>query len=350
MDNSQLSVLKGCLVCLEQGMSVTLVSVAKTWGTSPRQVGSLLAVSSGGQFFGSVSGGCVEEDLISRLVEEPVTQATLLLYGETQEQRHQFGLPCGGVLQLVAEPFNDKQEVQNLIQKIENREAVYRTTFLSQETLTSKNKKTIENTSQQQAFSPEHKIQLTQHSWNNIFGPVWHLIIVGAGETGQYLSQFASSLGFQISITDPRPDYRANWPLKEFPLLEGFPDDAIEKLNVDTRTAIVTVAHDPRVDDMALLQALKSEAFYVGALGSKANNDQRRERLMEHFDFSQKQVARLHGPVGLPLGSKTPAEIALAIMADITALKNGIDLKAQLDKNAYQSTSESATAVCQIAS
>jgi xanthine dehydrogenase accessory factor len=304
----------------------------------------LLAVSNGGHFFGSVSGGCVEEDLISRLAKHPAKQATLLLYGETQEQRHHFGLPCGGVLQLVAEPFNDINEIKNLIHKIENREAVYRTTFFSDDA------KDLQHTVSSTEFSAKHKIALSEKSWSNIFGPVWHLIIVGAGETGQYLVQFANSLGFQVSITDPRPDYRANWPLDNFPLLHGFPDDAIESIHVDKRTAIVTVAHDPRVDDMALLQALKSDAFYVGALGSKANNDQRRERLIEHFDFSQKQVARLHGPVGVPIGSITPAEIALAVMAEITALKNGVNLKAQLDQSAYASTSQSEKAACQIAS
>lgn len=338
MDNSQLSVLKGCLICLKQGMSVTLVSVAQTWGTSPRQVGSLLAVSSDGKFFGSVSGGCVEEDLISRLVGKPITRATLLLYGETQEERHRFGLPCGGVLQLVAEPFNDIDEIQTLINKINNREAVLRTIFFNEQ-------KNIN-----QEYSAHHRISLNQQSWSNIFGPVWHLVIVGAGETGQYLAQFATALGFQVSISDPRPDYQKNWPLKNLPLLDGFPDDVIAQLKIDTRTAIVTVAHDPRVDDMALLQALKSKAFYVGALGSKVNNDARRKRLIEHFDFTQQEVDKLAGPVGLPLGSKTPAEIALAIMAEITALKNGMNLKAQLDDNAYASTSTSAQAVCKIAS
>lgn len=338
MQDSQLSVLKGCLAEIQLGNSVTLVSVAETWGTSPRQIGSLLAVSNDGKFFGSVSGGCVEEDLIDRLIQEPVKAPTLLLYGETQEERHRFGLPCGGVLQLVAEPFNDENEVQSLIKSIESRQAVYRTTSF------------VNGTVQSEAFRSEHKAKLNQSAWHNVFGPVWHLVIVGAGETGRYLAEMASALGFQITVTDPRPDYQTNWPLKDrYPLSEGFPDDVIESMNIDQRTAIVTIAHDPRVDDMALLQALKSDAFYVGALGSKVNNDARRQRLIEHFDFTQQEVDKLSGPVGLPLGSKTPAEIALAIMAEITALKNGIDLKQQLDENGYKSTSTSAQAVCELA-
>lgn len=344
MQDSQLSVLKGCLASLQQGHSVTLVSVAQTWGTSPRQIGSLLAVSSNGKFYGSVSGGCVEEDLIQRLVDAPIQQPTLLLYGETQEERHRFGLPCGGVLQLVSEPFNDIEEVNSLIQSIDNRQAIYRTTYFD-----SSNPNVPKNI-KSEPFQNQQKAQLTETTWSNVFGPIWQLVIVGAGETGRYLADMASALGFQITVTDPRPDYRANWPLQnQFPLAEGFPDDVIEAMNIDNRTAIVTVAHDPRVDDMALLQALKADAFYVGALGSKVNNDARRQRLMEHFDFTQQEVDKLAGPVGLPLGSKTPAEIALAIMAEITALKNGVDLKAQLNESNYKSTSTSAQAVCELA-
>jgi len=338
MQDSQLSVLKGSLRCLQQGHHVTLVSVAATWGTSPRQIGSLLAVSSNGQFFGSVSGGCVEEDLIARLIDTPVLKPTRILYGETEDERHRFGLPCGGVLQLVAEPLNNQNEIRALISAIEDRKAVYRSTFFE-----NGNIKT-------EPFNGEHQAQLTAHAWQNVFGPVWHLVIVGAGETGRYLADMASALGFQITVSDPRPDYRQNWPLQSrFPLAEGFPDDVIAALNVDQRTAIVTVAHDPRVDDMALLEALNSDAFYIGALGSKVNNDARRQRLMDHFGFSQQHVKKLAGPVGLPLGSKTPAEIALAIMAEITALKNGVDLKQQLREHAYRSESASAKAVCALA-
>lgn len=311
MQGSQLDVLKGCLHCLQQGEQVTLVSVANTWGTSPRPIGSLLAVSSSGRFYGSVSGGCVEEDLIHQLTQQPIKKVTKLKYGETEAERHRFGLPCGGALELIAEPIVQIKPIAELINDIEIRRTQVRSVSLNTGHVT------LEPWQHQDA-------ELTQDHWVNVFGPTWRLFIVGAGETGRYLAEFAQGLGFEILVSDPRPDYRMNWPLQSVPLLEGFPDDLLDAMTIDRRTAIVTVAHDPKVDDMALLSALHSDAFYIGALGSKANNQQRRQRLVEHFAFTQTQVNRLHGPVGLNIGSKSPPEIALSILAEITAIKNGI--------------------------
>jgi xanthine dehydrogenase accessory factor len=332
MQDSQLDVLNGCLACLKKGQQVTLVTVVKTWGTSPRPVGSLLAISSGGLFFGSVSGGCVEEDLINKLASSPVKHPQLLIYGETEAERHHFELPCGGALQLIAEPLDDVSEVSGLIANIENRKAVLRSTHLTEYSVS------ITPWTQQNPL-------LTKNIWQNVFGPTWRLMVIGAGETGRFLAEIAEGLGYETLVSDPRPDYRKNWPLKNIPLLDGFPDDIINQLKIDNRTAIIAVSHDPKVDDMALLAALNSEAFYVGALGSKLNNQQRRARLVEHFGFSKAQVAQLHGPVGLNIGSKTPAEIALSILAEITAIKNGIQPSKALEKKADQS---SATGVCSL--
>ncbi len=338
MQGSQLDVLKGCLSCLQNGEHITLVSVAKTWGTSPRPVGSLLAVSSSGLFFGSVSGGCVEEDLIEQLKNTPATFPHLIIYGETEAQRHHFGLPCGGALQLIAEPLNDIEEVKNLIQAIETRKTLLRTVSINQ------NQVSLIPWHQQEPLLTTQNNQ-SSGQWQNVFGPTWRLMIIGAGETGRFLAEMAEGLGYEVLISDPRPEYRKNWPLKHIELLEGFPDDIIQSLNIDQRTAIVAVAHDPKVDDMALLTALKSDAFYIGALGSKSNNQQRRERLLEHFDFTQQEVDRLHGPVGLNIGSKTPAEIALSILAEITAIKNGIQPSKAIEQKALQ---QSATQVCSL--
>ncbi|WP_257266375.1 XdhC family protein [Endozoicomonas sp. ONNA2] len=332
MQGSQLEVLTGCLSCLEQGEKITLVSVAKTWGTSPRPVGSLLAVSSSGRFFGSVSGGCVEEDLIEQLAQNPVRFVQKIIYGDTAEERHRFGLPCGGTLELMVEPLNDTEDVNFLIEHIATRKTCLRKVSLETGQVT---------------YLPWQKQapQLSPPHWQNVFGPTWRLMVIGAGETGRYLAEFAGGLGFEVLVSDPRPDYRSNWPLQDLPLLTGFPDDIIQALNVDVRTAIVAVAHDPRVDDMALLTALKSDAFYVGALGSKLNNQARRARLREHFDFSEAEVNRLHGPVGLNIGSKSPAEIALSILAEITAIKNGILPCKALEKKEDQI---SRTAACDL--
>ena len=338
MQGSQLDVLKGCLSCLQNGEQITLVSVAKTWGTSPRPVGSLLAVSSAGLFFGSVSGGCVEEDLIDQLKHTPATSPQLIIYGETEAERHHFGLPCGGALQLIAEPLNNIQEVKSLIEAIETRQTLLRTVSINSDHIS------LTPWQHEEPLLTTDKKENTGN-WQNVFGPTWRLMIIGAGETGRFLAEMAEGLGYEILISDPRPEYRKNWPLKHIELLEGFPDDIIQSLNIDQRTAIVAVAHDPKVDDMALLTALKSDAFYIGALGSKLNNAQRRARLLEHFDFTQQEVDRLHGPVGLNIGSKTPAEIALSILAEITAIKNGIQPTKAMEQKAQQ---HSDTEVCHL--
>jgi xanthine dehydrogenase accessory factor len=133
----------------------------------------------------------------------------------------------------------------------------------------------------------------------------------------------AKALDYEVLICDPRVEYTAEWDVPEATLVDGMPDDAVIKLNLDTHSAVVALTHDPKLDDMALLEALKSPAFYVGALGSRASNAGRRERLLKYVDLSEAEVARLHGPIGLPIGSCTPPEIAVSILAEMTAVKNG---------------------------
>jgi len=167
-----------------------------------------------------------------------------------------------------------------------------------------------------------------QLSWDGrclttLHGPVWRLLIIGAGQVSHYLASMAQALDYQVLICDPRVEYSAGWDVPGATLLPGMPDNAVVDLALDPRSAVVALTHDPKLDDMALLEALKSPAFYVGALGSRANNARRRERLLQHFDLSDAEVARLHGPVGLPIGSRTPPEIAVSILAEITAIKNG---------------------------
>ena len=136
----------------------------------------------------------------------------------------------------------------------------------------------------------------------------------------------AQALGYRVYICDPRNEYADGWDVPGTERIAEMPDDAVTALNLDPRSAVVALTHDPKLDDLALLEALKSPAFYVGALGSKANNGKRRERLLQYFDLSPAEVDRLHGPVGLSIGSRTPPEIAIAILAEMTAVKNGRNL------------------------
>jgi xanthine dehydrogenase accessory factor len=158
---------------------------------------------------------------------------------------------------------------------------------------------------------------LTQH------GPRWRLLIIGAGQLSRFLAQIASAMDYHVTVCDPREEYRAGWNLAEARLVHAMPDDLVQEMQLDARSAVVALTHDPKLDDLALMEALKSAAFYVGAIGSRANNAKRRERLLQ-FDVTPAQLARLHGPIGLYIGSKTPSEIAISILAELTAVKNGV--------------------------
>ena len=156
-----------------------------------------------------------------------------------------------------------------------------------------------------------------------VHGPRWRLLIIGAGQLSRYIAQMAQALDYQVTVCDPRLEYADTWDVPNAELKRGMPDDVVGEMNLDGHSAVVTLTHDPKLDDLALLEALKSPAFYVGAIGSRKNNDARRRRLAD-FDLSQEEIARLHGPVGLRIGSKTPPEIAVAILAEMTAIRNGV--------------------------
>ncbi len=320
MQDTQLEVLLGSRDALLAGCAVTLVSVVKTWGTSPRPVGALLAVADDGRFWGSVSGGCVEDDLLSRLAAQPVAVPELAVYGETAAERQRLGLPCGGTLQLLLEPLRQVVEVEPLLQAIESRRLLLRSTHIGSGAV---DLQPLSGAALQECG----EARLDDGVWHNIFGPVWRLLIIGAGQTSRYLAGMAQALGYSVSISDPRPEYRQSWDVADTTLLPGYPDDAVAAFAPDQRTAIVALTHDPRLDDAALLAALQSDAFYVGALGSLRTNANRRQRFREHFDFDELTLAKLHGPVGLPIGSKTPPEIALSVLAELTALRNRVDLR-----------------------
>jgi xanthine dehydrogenase accessory factor len=155
-------------------------------------------------------------------------------------------------------------------------------------------------------------------------------LLIGAGQISSFLAPMANMVGYQVSVCDPRIEYTKEWHIPDVQLLSTMPDDAVIAMNVDAHCAIVALTHDPKLDDMALLEALKSPAFYVGALGSKRNQEKRKSRLLEHFDLTQEQLERLYGPVGLFIGSKTPPEIAISILAEMTAVKNGVLSRASI--------------------
>jgi xanthine dehydrogenase accessory factor len=313
LDSVDLQVLKSARDWLRGGHRVVLATVVKTWGSAPRPIGALTAIREDGMVVGSVSGGCVEDDMIERVRrrelvgDKPATTS----YGVSAEQARRFGLPCGGTLELVVEPLGAASELDELLARVESHELVVR--ILNMDT----GHVDIAPGKWSDQLSFDGKTLFSVH------GPHWRLLIVGAGQLSKYLAQMAQALGYHVTVCDPREEYANTWDVPGAELTRGMPDDVVIAMNLDAHSAAVTLTHDPKLDDMALLEALKSPAFYVGAIGSKKNNEARRRRLAD-FDLAEREIDRLHGPVGLKIGSKTPPEIAIAILAEMTAIKNGV--------------------------
>jgi len=317
MNSVDLSVLETLQSWSTTGYPLWLVTVVETFGSSPRPQGAMLALRGDGISVGSVSGGCIEDDLVLRAQtgQLPVDQCELLTYGKTQEEANYFGLPCGGVLRLLVEPVRNSKWVEQSLKLIHAHQLVKRTLHIDSMQVV------LEDAVRSDTFS------FDGGSLSCIHGPRWRLLIIGAGQTSSYLAPMAQALDYQVIICDPREDMRQTWDVPKTKMLNMMPDDAVLAIQVDSCTAIVTLTHDPKLDDMALLEALKSPAFYVGALGANSNNDKRRKRL-GYFDLSQKEIDRLHGPVGLSIGSRTPPEIAVSILAHLISVRN---LPKQLD-------------------
>jgi len=315
VDSVDLEVVRSALKWMESGHRATLGTVVHTWGSAPRPVGAMLVIRDDGQVMGSVSGGCVEDDLIDKVKAKAIAadKPEVATYGVTLEQATRFGLPCGGTLQIVLEPLGAESKLKDLLVLIERHELAAR--FLDMSTGGVR----IEPGKWSDLLEFDGKVLKTVH------GPRWRLLVIGAGQLSRYLALMAQALDYHVTVCDPREEYADGWDLKEVQINRGYPDDVVTQMNLDAHSAVVAVTHDPKLDDAALLEALKSPAFYVGALGSAKNNNSRRKRLAE-FDLAASEIARLRGPVGLKIGSKTPPEIAVAILAEMTAVRRGVQI------------------------
>jgi xanthine dehydrogenase accessory factor len=321
MENIDITVLRQLHGWRQEGKKAVLVTVVRTWGSSPRPIGSIMAMSEDSRITGSVSGGCIEDDLIRQNTKKDtlIDQAPKFLqYGITADEAHRFGLPCGGTLELVLEFNPDAHLLQELIETLDQGKLVARTTNLQT------GKVTLKVTDQPAELS------ISDSELTNTYGPEFRMIIIGAGQMSEYLATMALFSGFSVTVCDPREEYRDSWTVPGVDLDFGSPDDLVTKLKPDSRTCVVALTHDPKLDDLALLEALQTEAFYVGAIGSRRNNQSRRQRMMDYFDHTEQSLAKLKGPIGIYIGSKTPAEIAVSVMAEIIAIKNGIPLAKEL--------------------
>ncbi|MGW7773949.1 XdhC family protein [Pseudomonas machongensis] len=320
MESIDLLVLRTARDWLQAGHRVLLATVARTWGSSPRPVGSMMALRSDGRVVGSVSGGCIEDDLIHRYTTAyggpglPDSTPQRVRYGVTADEAHRFGLPCGGTLELILEFSPSWQSLAQLLEQLDSGQLVRRQLDLLSGAATLL-----------PSAAPEQFSVDGEHMASTL-GPGYRLLLIGAGALAEYLATMALFNGFRVSVCDPRPEYIDGWNVTGVECLVGMPDDVVRDFAPDVRTCIVAVSHDPKLDDLALLEALHGPAFYIGAIGSRRNSQQRRARLIEHFGESDASLARLHGPIGIYIGSKTPAEIAVSVMAEILAAKNGVEL------------------------
>ncbi len=322
MDNVDLGILKTIVAWRAEGRRVTMGTIVRTWGSAPRPVGAIVAIGEDAaglaSIAGSVSGGCIEDDLVDRVRSaregSASTKPERVTYGISADEANRFGLPCGGTIELVMEPLDARSGIEELADAVRDGRRVRRTLDLDD------GHATIEPAD---AFDRRgDALALTEHTMSTLHGPSWRLLIVGAGQMTLYLAQMAQALDYSVIVCDPREEYSAQWKVDGSTLTTEMPDDAVIAMKPDAHSAVVALTHDPKLDDLALMEALRGDAFYVGAIGSKKNQERRRERLLL-FDVTPGQVDRLHGPVGLKNGARTPPEIAVAILAEMTAVRYG---------------------------
>ena len=324
MNSMDVEVVRTAMDWMNRGHRVVMGTVVRTWGSSPRPPGSLMIIRDDAQVAGSLSGGCIEDDLIARVARGELAQRLpqTTTYGASAEEAQRFGLPCGGTVQIVLEPLSAQSLLRDLLAAIEEHRVVRRRLELSTGVV---------------SMAPcrdGDALRFDGQTLETVHGPRLRLVVIGGGQLSRYLASMAVMLDYRVTVCDPREAYHEGWLTGQgrtegVTLSRQMPDDLVIAMNLDANSALVAVTHDPKLDDLALMEALKTPAFYVGALGSRRNNETRRLRLLD-FDVSAAEVNALRGPVGLNLGGKTPPEIALAIVAEMTAVRRGAALDAGL--------------------
>ena len=330
MENLDVMVLRTLRDWRLAGQRALLATVVRTWGSSPRPVGSIMALREDGTVVGSVSGGCIEDDLIYQYTQAyaagqtggaavqgkaiPSGPPAFIKYGVSADEAHRFGLPCGGTLELLLEFDPSAADLATLVSALEAGQLMQRQVSLKDGSV-----------SQSLSAAPS-ELSVTATELVNTFGPEYRMLLIGAGQLTEYLATMALFSGFAVTVCDPREEYRSAWSVAGAVVKSDMPDDVVNAFKPDRRSCVIALTHDPKLDDLALLEALNTEAFYIGAIGSRRNNEARHQRMAEHFDQSEATLARLRGPIGIYIGSKTPSEIAVSVMAEVLAVKNGVEL------------------------
>ena len=304
-------VLRAAIDWLDQGFTLSLVTVVQTWGSSPRRPGALMVIRDDGCFQGSVSGGCIEDDLVQRVLRGELEQRPpqIIEYGINTATSRRVGLPCGGRLHLLVEHIDVATQLATVMAAIDAQRRIARRVCLDTGEISL------------HAAADPNDFTFDGDNVVKVFGPAWRLLIIGAGELARRVSQLALTLDYAVTLCDSRPEYASGWQVEGTAFSSRPPAQLVESFAPDEHTAILALAHAPALEDEAIASALTSDAFYVGALGSRKNQRARMGRL-RRMGLSEAQLARLHGPVGLDIGSHTPAEIAIAILAQLIATRN----------------------------
>lgn len=314
------------ITCVQQwlaaGKPVWLCTILKTWGSSPRPIGAMMACTLDGELVGSISGGCIEEDFLEQLRDGSLKDQYMsqgnkpfkVKYGMTEEEQARLRLPCGGQLHVLLEfiePTDENKSVfTRLRSDLENHLLVSRQVDMETGNIDARDE------------SSDESVIIEDGVMTHSLSPMYRLLLLGAGDVAKYVAEMALALEYDVTLCDPRPRYLDNWHVPGVETTSRLPDDVVRERFSNPYSGIIALAHDPRVDDMALMEALKTDAFYIGAMGSERTSAARRERLPE-LGLTKDEIDVLHAPIGFQINSKTPAEIAIAIMAEVTAVRHG---------------------------
>jgi len=319
--------LKQALQWLEAGRGVAVATVVETWGSSPRPIGSQMVVDDQGAFMGSVSGGCIEGEIITRALEViSGSEQQVADFGVSNEMAWEVGLSCGGQLKVLIRHETDA----DLLKRLMSDDGGVLVTHLESGAQSVVDKNGVAG----ELVLPDTILELAQGSlvrggsraveeggekyFLQICRSQQRMLIIGAVHVSQHLAPMAAMAGFDVTVIDPRGVFATDERFPGVTLDQRWPDEAIEELGVDGSTAMVALTHDPKFDDPALELALKSDCFYIGALGSRRTHAKRLERLSE-LGFGEQDFQRIHAPIGLNIGAKTSVEIAISVLSEVIA-------------------------------
>ncbi len=304
------------------GRGAVLATVVETWGSAPRPVGSQLVIDREGAMEGSVSGGCVEGAVITEAMEAIEDgKARLLDFGVSDDQAFAVGLACGGRIRVLVEPVGGVLPESLLAELVEARAKRRQIAYVAE--LQSDTRRLAGREEFAERFRLDRSgVEEDEKTFVAVHNPPLRMVVVGAVHIAQPLVMMARACGYDPTLIDPRPVFGSEERFTGYPILDDWPDEALEAHGLDARTAVVTLTHDPKLDDPAIKVAIRSDCFYLGCLGSKRTHAKRVERLTAE-GYTEDEINRIHAPVGLNIGALSPAEIAVSIMAQITETLRG---------------------------